>query len=74
MVTSYFKEMQKQLEALEIPGKRKRDHDGSFAEAKRVIFGSSSDEPQEAVHKDPKEDIQRAKLKSPVVDSRSAAR
>ncbi|CAL9028514.1 unnamed protein product [Prunus brigantina] len=74
MVTSYSKEMQKQLEALEIPSKCKRDHDRSFAEAKRVIFGRSSDEPQEAVRKDPKEDIQRAKLKSPVVDSGSATR
>ncbi|KAI5327100.1 hypothetical protein L3X38_026496 [Prunus dulcis] len=61
-----------ELEALEILGKRKRDHDGSFAEAKRVIFGSSSDKPPEVVRKDLKEDIQRAKLKSPMVDSGSA--
>ncbi|KAH0977181.1 hypothetical protein GBA52_026900 [Prunus armeniaca] len=50
--------MQEQLEALEIPGKRKQgDHDTSFSHAKRVIFGSSSDEPQEAVCENPREDV-----------------
>ncbi|CAL2237132.1 unnamed protein product [Prunus armeniaca] len=68
MVSFYSKEMQKQLEALEILGKCKRDHDGGFAQAKRVIFGSSSDEPQEAVREDPKEDIHMAKLKAPMVE------
>ncbi|ONH95912.1 hypothetical protein PRUPE_7G095500 [Prunus persica] len=51
MVDSYSKGMQKQLEALENPKKRKRDHETSFAQAKKVIFGSSSDEPQEVLNR-----------------------
>ncbi|KAI5327723.1 hypothetical protein L3X38_027119 [Prunus dulcis] len=53
-------------------GKHKqRDHDTSYAQAKGVIFGSSSDEPQEAVHENPREEVQRTKLKALIVESGS---
>ncbi|KAL6289127.1 hypothetical protein ACE6H2_006637 [Prunus campanulata] len=42
MVDFYSKDMQKQLEALENPGKCKRDHERSSRE-KCVIFGGSSE-------------------------------
>ncbi|CAL2248072.1 unnamed protein product [Prunus armeniaca] len=68
----YSQDMQKQLKALDRPGKHKhRDQDTSYAQAKSVIFGSSSDEPQEAVRENPREKIQRAKLKAPIVESKS---
>ncbi|KAI5334993.1 hypothetical protein L3X38_025126 [Prunus dulcis] len=67
MVSVYSKDMQKQLEALENPGKRKRDHERSSREKVVILLGNSSDEPQEAMHEDPREDIERAKLKSPTV-------
>ncbi|KAI5335468.1 hypothetical protein L3X38_025601 [Prunus dulcis] len=67
MVNFHSNNMQKQLEALENPGMRKRDHERSSKE-KGVVFGGSSDEPQEAMRENPKEDIERAKLKSPVVE------
>ncbi|CAL2235751.1 unnamed protein product [Prunus armeniaca] len=54
-VNFYSQDMQKQLEALERPGKRKqRDHDTSVAQVKGVIFGSSSDERQEVVRENPR--------------------
>lgn len=50
--------IQELLEALERPCKRKQgDHELSFAKAKRVIFGSSSGEPQEAVRENPREEV-----------------
>ncbi|CAL8156629.1 unnamed protein product [Prunus armeniaca] len=67
VVNFYSKDMQKQLEALENPGKRKRDQEKSSRE-KGVIFGGSSDEPQEAMCENPREDIGRAKLKFPAVE------
>ncbi|CAL2255833.1 unnamed protein product [Prunus armeniaca] len=70
MVDFYSQDMQKQLEALDQLGKCKhRDHHTSYVQAKGVIFGSSSDEPQEAVCENPKEEIQKAKLKAPIVES-----
>ncbi|CAL8156009.1 unnamed protein product [Prunus armeniaca] len=64
--------MQKQLEALDQSSKHKqRDLDTSYAQTKSVIFGSSSDEPQEVVHENPREEIQRTKLKAPIVESGS---
>ncbi|KAL6284592.1 hypothetical protein ACE6H2_015521 [Prunus campanulata] len=68
MITFYSKEMPKRQEASERPSKRKReDHNSSFAEAKRMIFGSSSDEHQEAVRENLGEEIHSAKLKAPIV-------
>ncbi|KAL6286691.1 hypothetical protein ACE6H2_011081 [Prunus campanulata] len=65
----------KQLEALDRPGKRKQlDRERSCAEAKIAIFGSSSDDPQEAVCENPKKDIQRAKLKAPMVETPSTVK
>ncbi|CAL2265998.1 unnamed protein product [Prunus armeniaca] len=70
MVDFYSQDMQRQMEALDRPGKGKqRDHDTSYAQAKGVIFGSSSDEPQDVVHENPREEIQRAKLLAPIVES-----
>ncbi|CAL8113757.1 unnamed protein product [Prunus armeniaca] len=37
-------------------------------QVERVIFGSSSDGPQKVVRENPKEEVQKAKLKSPVVE------
>ncbi|CAL8136749.1 unnamed protein product [Prunus armeniaca] len=65
IVDFYSQDMQKQLKALDRLGKRKhQDQDTSYAQAKGVIFGSSSDKPQEAVRENPREEIQRAKLKA----------
>ncbi|CAL2233791.1 unnamed protein product [Prunus armeniaca] len=50
----YSKNMQELLEALDRPGKRARG-DSSFAKPKKVIFGSSSDKPQEAMRENPRE-------------------
>lgn len=72
MVAIYSRDMQEQLETLERPGKRKRgDHKLSFAKAKKVIFGSSSDEPQEAMCENPKKEVQSAKLTTPAVETKS---
>ncbi|CAL9022024.1 unnamed protein product, partial [Prunus brigantina] len=55
MVDYYSQDMQKQLEALDRRGKcKQQDHDTSYAQAKCVIFGSSSDEPQEAMRENPR--------------------
>ncbi|ONH90147.1 hypothetical protein PRUPE_8G037200 [Prunus persica] len=67
MVSVYSKDMQKQLEALENPGKHKRDHKRS-SRVNDVIIRGSSDEPQVAMSEDPREGIKRAKLKSPAVE------
>ncbi|CAL9000138.1 unnamed protein product [Prunus brigantina] len=67
IVNFYANDMQKKLEALENPGKRKRDQERS-SKGKGVIFGGSSDEPQEAMRENPKKDIEKAKLKSPIVE------
>ncbi|CAL8100992.1 unnamed protein product [Prunus armeniaca] len=50
----YSKNMQELLEALDRPSKRARG-DSSFAKPKKVIFGSSSDKPQEAMRENPRE-------------------
>ena len=72
MVELYSRDMRKQLEDLDRPGKRKQaDRESSYAQAKIAIFGSSSDEPQEAVREAPEEDSQRAKLKAPMVETPS---
>ncbi|KAI5342492.1 hypothetical protein L3X38_010367 [Prunus dulcis] len=56
MVDFYSQYIQKQLEALDQPGKRKhRDQDISYA-PKGVIFGSSSDEPHETMCENPRGD------------------
>ncbi|KAL6286428.1 hypothetical protein ACE6H2_010818 [Prunus campanulata] len=67
MVELYSRDMRKQLEDLDRPGKRKQaDRERSYAQAKIAIFESSSGEPQEAVREAPEEDSQRAKLKAPM--------
>ncbi|KAI5312332.1 hypothetical protein L3X38_041505 [Prunus dulcis] len=75
IVSVYSKDMQKQLEALENPGKHKRDHKRSSrvnaviisSRVNAVIIRGSSDEPQVAMSEDPREGIKRAKLKFPAV-------
>ncbi|KAL6276885.1 hypothetical protein ACE6H2_020486 [Prunus campanulata] len=68
MVELYSRDMRKQLEDLDRPGKRKQaDRERNYAQAKIAIFGSSSGEPQEAVREAPEEDSQRAKLKAPMI-------
>ncbi|CAL2258478.1 unnamed protein product [Prunus armeniaca] len=71
MVDFYSQDMQKQLEALDRPSRKQQDHDTSYAQAKGVIFGSSSDEPQEAACENPREEVQMAKLKALIAESRS---
>ncbi|KAI5333974.1 hypothetical protein L3X38_024107 [Prunus dulcis] len=72
IVDFYSQDMQKQLEALDQLGERKqRDHNISYAQAKGVIFGSSSYECQEAVHENLREGVQMAKVKALIVESGS---
>ncbi|CAL9024674.1 unnamed protein product, partial [Prunus brigantina] len=52
----FSNDIQKKLEVLENPGKRKRDHERSSKE-KGVICGGSSEEPQEVMRENPKKDI-----------------
>ncbi|KAI5350661.1 hypothetical protein L3X38_003552 [Prunus dulcis] len=55
------------LEVFENSGKRKRDHERNSRE-RGVIIRASSDEPQEAMRENSREEIQRAKLKAPIVE------
>ncbi|KAL6293942.1 hypothetical protein ACE6H2_002084 [Prunus campanulata] len=67
--------MRKQLEDLDRSGKCKQlDRERSYAQAKSAIFGSSSDQPQEAVRENPEEDSHRAKLKAPMVETSSTVK
>ncbi|KAL6269659.1 hypothetical protein ACE6H2_026570 [Prunus campanulata] len=68
MVELYSRDMRKQLEDLDRPGKRKQvDRESNYAQAK-------SGEPQEAVHEAQEEDSQRAKLKAPMVETPSTVK
>ncbi|KAL6288264.1 hypothetical protein ACE6H2_012654 [Prunus campanulata] len=68
-------DMRKQLEDLDRPSKRKKtDRESGYAQAKSALFGSSSDEPQEAVREAPEEDSHRAKLKGPMVETPSTVK
>ncbi|KAL6280569.1 hypothetical protein ACE6H2_017450 [Prunus campanulata] len=75
MVSVYAHDMRKQLEDLDRPGKRKKtDRESGYAQAKSALFGSSSDEPQEAVREAPEEDSHRGKLKGPMVETPSTGK